>query len=540
MNDPNNAATRADLAPIIEILGKVEAKLKDGNQTPLIVNNQYCGHGGVPITQGPLPGSESDNTQNQTSEPAQAINGGNLPPVSFHPIPGPSNATASSQPIQPQTGLVVHEGLRPFLRRGPFTDLATGRPMYMYPKPTHPEFRGSFNSGAQEPRQSIRRFHWEYFSDGVLGHASAGTSEEVAHRRLGMKGYFDPDTDQPSAAQVYDLRQNVRSAGQEDITEGIDLAWVPDRNSSKSEREELLRKVQSSGNDGEILRDIQRGAGNHNDQPSRPNSTVGARSQPQNVLTGSLDVEAPSTLNSQHKTGTNSQAADGQDAAGASSQTKTKSLLEPRNSKPPQAAGNIHVTQGPTDVTTDQKISGDAGATPPSARLSMPLDTTGNAVNSLPDKFKVQQTVKDVRQRSRSDNATTLTDESQNGKPKPGYYFVIPDDDNKKEVGVDRDPVGNHAAIIKHRLRQRSHIADQSANPPSRHSRGSIQPTTAPTAQVDLSKKDGQGKGAQNVKTTRNLRETLAADTKEDAYRKDSCKFLLFFGSMLIIMNSWF
>lgn len=129
------------------------------------------------------------------------------------------HASRQSQPPKSRKGFSVHPLLKPHLQPGPLTDMASRRPMAMHPRPDAPEFSGRFNFGYVEPRED-RAGNWEFFSEGLLGHEDRhyGTAEEVAHRVLG---------NYPSADQVQEFGSMFRIAGQEDITEGIDICWVP-------------------------------------------------------------------------------------------------------------------------------------------------------------------------------------------------------------------------------------------------------------------------------------------------------------------------
>lgn len=141
----------------------------------------------------------------------------------------------SAQASKPSSQFSVHPLLNPNLCIGELTDLNTEHPMAMYPEVDAPDFMGRYHLGYVEPRNG-RRGRWEYFTDGFLADdLHHGTSSEVAHRLFGGRGHFMPDTNEPTARQVQELRQRLRGDGSQDLRDDIDICWVPDTISARND-----------------------------------------------------------------------------------------------------------------------------------------------------------------------------------------------------------------------------------------------------------------------------------------------------------------
>jgi hypothetical protein len=139
----------------------------------------------------------------------------------------------------------------------------------------------------------------------------------MAYTNLGGQGLWDPNKPQPSANDVHELRERLRAAGADDVTVGIDVGWVLDRNLPKEQRDKLLNSLSSdrenkqkplTGNGSK-----QRGnqakntnVGSRLDKKRKPNSSgTGTRNQKERTLgvdkdpNGNTDAMLPHQRRSQ-------------------------------------------------------------------------------------------------------------------------------------------------------------------------------------------------------------------------------------------------
>ena len=97
-----------------------------------------------------------------------------------------------------------------------------------------PLFRGQYYTGGFDAPIPGVPGRWEFMTMGQ-DHASA---EFQAHMNLGGQGHLGPGTDNPTAEDVYGLRQYNRAHfGNDGNTEGIDIVWIADRDRETSIRD---------------------------------------------------------------------------------------------------------------------------------------------------------------------------------------------------------------------------------------------------------------------------------------------------------------
>ena len=211
---------------------------------PYIVQHYYLPHSNRASEALPAESPCNPRSSNRPGPPETTVRDGILQKSSSTSRPDSANVSQQQRSAGPRILAAIDDELRPVLVPGALTDLRTGRPRLMIPNGLPRAFKGRFNLSYEGPVEGIDG-HWEYFSEGPPGETSNGSAEEMAHTNLGGQSHWTPDKSQPSADDVFALRELLRRTDADDVTEGIDIGWVPDRNLAKEQRDKLLKSLSS-------------------------------------------------------------------------------------------------------------------------------------------------------------------------------------------------------------------------------------------------------------------------------------------------------